>query len=238
MSAFGGSPLLMWEIFDEGDFSWGISLFGNAIFMSIAQMAKIRRRYLCLWKDKLICTKTRQSYGKVYLSSSFSCQWEYWSRMPERLVTEFYSVECRSSEGTLGMSALSGRKGARIMRQNTKAMGLPGRTGLAGCRTTKASAALGNLWLRTRRGPVTIDLCIGKIRVRFLPLPRGTWGSCPTSQEGSLANEQYAVLGEDAFCPSRPSCASKQKGIHGTRRRIQVYWGMLLEYGRNVLKLG
>lgn len=83
---------------------------------------------------------------------------------------------------------------------------------------------------------MTIDLCIEKIRVQFLPLPRGTWGSCPTSQEGSLANEQYAVLGEDAFCPSCPSCASKQKGIHETRR-IQVYGGMLLEYGRNTLKL-
>lgn len=65
--------------------------------------------------------------------------------MPERLVAEFYTVERRSSEGTPGMSALSGRKGARSMRQNTKAMGLPGRTELAGYWTTKASAALGNL---------------------------------------------------------------------------------------------
>lgn len=83
---------------------------------------------------------------------------------------------------------------------------------------------------------MTIDLCIEKVRVQFLPLPQGTSGSCPTSQESSLANEQYAVLGEDALRPSCPSCATKQKGIHETRGRIQVCWGMLREYGRNRLE--
>lgn len=73
---------------------------------------------------------------------------------------------------------------------------------------------------------MTIDLCIEKVRVQFLPLPQGTQDSCPTSQESSPANEQYPVLGEDALCPSCPSCATKQKGIHETRGRIQVCWGM------------
>lgn len=85
---------------------------------------------------------------------------------------------------------------------------------------------------------MTIDLCIEEVRVQFFPLPRGTWVSCPTSPESSLANEQNAALGEDARCPSCPSCATKQKGIHETRGSIQVYWGMRLEYGRNTRKLG
>lgn len=109
--------------------------------------------------------------------------------------------------------------------------------GLAGGWTTQPTTALGNPWHGTCRGPMTIDLCIEKVRVQSLPLPQGTRGSCPISQEGSLANEQYTVLGEDPLCPSCPSSATKQKRIHETRGRIQVCWGMLREYGRNTMEL-
>lgn len=54
--------------------------------------------------------------------------------------------------------------------------------GLAGGWTTKPTTALGNPWHGTCRGPMTIDLCIDKVRVQSLPLPQGTQGSCPISQ--------------------------------------------------------
>lgn len=75
------------------------------------------------------------------------------------------------------------------------------------------------------------DLCVEKVRVQFLPLPQGTQGSCPTSRESSLANEQDSDLGEDALSPSCPRRATQQKGIHEARGRIQASWGVLRDSG-------
>lgn len=80
------------------------------------------------------------------------------------------------------------------------------------------------------------DVCAG-VRAQFLPLPQGTQRSSPSSQESSLANKQDSGLGEDAPCPSCPSCVTQQKGIHGARGRIQVSWGVLRDSGRGTLEL-
>lgn len=127
-------------------------------------------------------------------------------------------------------SALSGQKGPGRVTLNEK--GLCGRMGLAGGWTSKATAALGNPWHGTCRGPMATDLCAGKVRVQFLPLPQGTQSSCPASQESSLANEQnwfgwgcsLSILSEPCHSAERNSWSQRKDTSELGHTGVRAGW--------------
>lgn len=150
--------------------------------------------------------------GNACFAPSFSSSiWEQMDRRASRLFNA-----SRNSEGTPGMSALSGQKGPRRVTLNAEAKGLWGHPKPQQPWEIHDMGHAGDSWLlisAQRRSGFSFFLCPRGLRAHVLPPRRALW---PMSR---------TALGEDALCPSCPSPATQQKGIPGARGRARVSWG-------------